>query len=253
VHAGKRHLPFAAFIALIATLTGGSLLAEDRWSLEVEGGAIWFGRNDVRIPGDAGTRFDMRDITGKGPAPYGRLALEYDLPGRHSLRATVAPLRATGTGTFDDPVFFAGETFAAGVRTRGVYEFNNYRLTYKYDLFERERWGFSIGATAFVRDARVELRQDDFRARDTDVGLVPLVHLSGWVDLGAGFQLDLQLEGLAASQGRAFDGAAILNYQVTDRWDLGVGYRAIEGGVDNRDVYSFALIHHALARARFSF
>lgn len=218
--------------------------AAEGWRFEAEGGAIWFGRNDVRIPGDTGTRFDMLDLTGEGPDPYIRLSGEYSF-GRHTFRGTAAPLRVSGTGTLPGPVQFAGETFAAGLPTRGVYQFNSYRLSYRYAMRETETWGWGLGAVAFVRDAKVKLSQGGTTARDTDLGFVPLAHLSAWTRLGRQTTLRFELEGLAASQGRAFDGSVILDYRFSD-WTIGIGYRVLEGGADNDDVFSFALVHHAL-------
>jgi hypothetical protein len=252
---------FCFRLRLFAVIGAGAFLcfvplaeADGRnWTVEVEGGAAWFGRNDVQIPGDTGTRFDLRDLTGKGPEPYFRVAAEYRFAARHALRALAAPLRVSGTGTLAEPVDFAGEAFAAGVPTRGIYQFNNYRLTYRFTVQERERWGWAIGAVAFIRDAKVELQQPGIRGRDTDLGFVPLAHLSAWWHIAPQVSLDFQLEGLAASQGRAFDGALAFRYHPSDRWNLGVGYRMLEGGVDNDDVYSFALVHHGFLTAQLRF
>jgi hypothetical protein len=242
------------FVHRLALAAGLSLLAAsqaaaDGWRVEAEGGAIWFGRNDVRIPGDGGTRFDMGDLTGDGPEPYIRLTGEYSF-GRHSFRGVAAPLRVSGGGELSETVQFAGETFAPGLPTRGVYQFNNYRLTYRYTMRDTGTWGWGLGAVAFVRDAKVELSQGDTTARDTDLGLVPLAHISAWTHVGERAALRFELEGLAASQGRAFDGSVMLDYRPTDDWSIGVGYRVLDGGVDNDDVYNFALVHHALVSVR---
>ena len=43
--------------------------------LQLESGNVWFSRNEVRIPGDDGTKFDLRDLTGD---PYVRFYATYD-------------------------------------------------------------------------------------------------------------------------------------------------------------------------------
>jgi hypothetical protein len=169
------------------------------------------------------------------------------------LRLLAAPLQVSGTGTLDQPVQFAGETFGAGAPTRGEYKFSNYRLGYRYTLRNEPTWGWTVGATGFVRDARVALSQGGIRAEDTDVGLVPLLHLSAWWALAPAVVLSLEADGLAASQGRAVDVAAAVEYRPTQNWSLALGYRLIEGGADNDDVFSFAVIHHALISARLRF
>jgi hypothetical protein len=38
-----------------------------RVHIGIEFGPAWFSRNDVRIPGTTGTKFDMTGVTGSGP------------------------------------------------------------------------------------------------------------------------------------------------------------------------------------------
>ena len=116
-----------------ATSTGNDTHADAAGglTLELETGAVAYSRNDVRIPNDGGTRFDLRDLTGSGPELYGRLALTWRLNERHVLRFTAAPLRTSGTGTLENDVIFEDTEFQGGESTQGVYQFSNYRVTYR--------------------------------------------------------------------------------------------------------------------------
>ena len=107
--------------------------------------------------------------------------------------------------------------------------------------------------TAFIRDARIALRQNDTFAEDTDVGFVPLAYLGGQARLSDKWRFLLDFEGLGASQGRAFDVAAKLGYAFSDRWEMAFGYRTIEGGADVEQVYNFAWLHFAVASIRVRF
>ncbi len=147
--------------------------------LQVEGGGVWFSRNDVRIPGDDGTKFDMLDLTGNGPDPYVRFYATYDFNGRHALRLTLAPLKVDGTGRLSEDVTFKNDVFAADAPTKGTYKFNTYRLTYRWTFHDRERWRWGLGAAALVRDADITLEQGDKKQSRDDLGLVPLLHLYG--------------------------------------------------------------------------
>ena len=49
-------------LAGVAGALGAGPAAAGSWTLEAEAAAAWFGRNDVRIPGDTGTAFDLRVI-----------------------------------------------------------------------------------------------------------------------------------------------------------------------------------------------
>lgn len=236
----------AAAVVLVA-LCLPALAAEDRprWNLELETGGVWFSRNDVRIPGDTGTKFDIRELTGSGPDAYGRVRLEWQVARRHALRLTWAPLEVDGTGAFEEDVTFAGATFAATEPVRGSWRFDSWRGTYRWTFHEGARWTWGVGGTVFVRDARVALAQDGLRADDQDIGVVPLVHLRGERRFGDSLRLVIDVDGAASPQGRAFDAALLLRRDWSSGWHLGAGYRSLEGGADNDDVYTFAWQHYA--------
>jgi hypothetical protein len=54
-------------------------------------------------------------------------------------------------------------------------------------------------------------------------------------------------------QGRAFDLVLKVSYNLTQHWNIGCGYRALEGGVDNVDVYNFAWLHYTVLSAGYRF
>jgi hypothetical protein len=104
-----------------------------------------------------------------------------------------------------------------------------------------------------VRDARIVLRQEGVFAEDTDVGIVPLVHLPGDATLSDNWRFLVDFEGLGSTQGRAFDIAAKLGYAFADGWQLAFGYRTIEGGADVERVHNFAWLHFGVASLRVAF
>jgi hypothetical protein len=57
-------------------------------------------------------------------------------------------------------VAFAGATFAPGVPITGLYVFNSYRVTYRYEPVRRENWMFGVGVTVKIRDAETRLDAD---------------------------------------------------------------------------------------------
>ena len=92
------------------------------FDIELEAGPVWQSRNDVQIPNtNAGTRFSLVDLAGKGPWPAIRLYLTWNINDRHSLRGLLAPLAYTETGTFTVPVDFAGESYEPGESVDGTY------------------------------------------------------------------------------------------------------------------------------------
>lgn len=47
-------------------------LVDSRLGVGIETGAVQIARNDVRVAGDTGTRFDMNDLIGDDPGAFGR-------------------------------------------------------------------------------------------------------------------------------------------------------------------------------------
>ena len=225
---------------------------DPRLSITAEGAAVWQARNDVRIPPQTGTEFSIVDVIGTGPWAAGRVELTAGLTDRQQLRVVYAPLAISGDGTIAAPVTFAGATFAPGA-TRADYRFSNYRVTYRYEFFEGERWQWRVGFTGFVRDARIALTQGDLSAEDTDLGFVPLGHLSGTARLSSRWRFVVDVDASAAPQGRAIDLATLLQFDPSPGWHVAVGYRTIEGGADVESVYTFAWINAAVARIGIDF
>jgi hypothetical protein len=226
--------------------------SESHFGIGLEFGPVWFSKNDVRIPGNTGTQFDMDDLTGSGPDVSARLDGHWNINDKHGLRLVVAPLEVSGTGELRDDTEFAGETFSAGA-TEGTYKFNAYKLTYRYTFRDRAPWRWRVGFTGFIRDANIELRQGSLRANDDDVGFVPALHLSGEYRLTDRWQFTLDFDGLAGGPGRLFDVALKLDYDLNEQWRIGAGYRTLEGGADTDDVYTFAWLHYAVLDLRYRF
>lgn len=224
-----------------------------RFSIEAEFGPVWQTRNEVALPGDTGTRFDLDQVTGAGAFPYGRVTFDWHVTGRHHVRALVAPLEIQETGTLGSPVSFDDVDFAPGVATSATYRFNSYRIGYRYLLACSRNWSVYVGATAKIRDAKLELQQGGIRGRTTDLGFVPLLHVDAEWRFAPGWRMVADLDGLAAPQGRAFDFALKLHRDLSERWSVGIGYRTIEGGADNDSVYTFAWLHQAHISVTFRF
>ena len=222
-------------------------------ALEVESGAVWFSKNDVRIPGNTGTKFDMRDLTGNGPDPYIRFYANYAFNDKHLLRLTLAPLETEGTGTLKESTIFENDVFDPNVPTKGTYKFNTYRLTYRWTFYDSDHWCWGVGAAVLVRDAEIALEQGAKKQSSNDLGVVPLLHFYGayrWTDQ---LSLILDVEGAAAKPGRAVDAALKARWEFNPNWYASAGYRTLEGGSDNDEVYTFAWLHYAMAEIGYRF
>lgn len=239
----------AALLILVSTLIASPSSATEgpRFSLELEAGPAWQSSNDVQIPNsELGTRFSLKDLVGAGPWPAGRIYFTWNINQRHGLRVLLAPLSYTETGIFDEEVLFAGEAYDAGVPTEATYQFNSWRLSYRYKFKDGDRWQLWVGFTAKIRDAKIELRQGDTASKDTDLGFVPLAHFAADWRFAEKWHLMADLDALGGGPGRAIDLALKVGYDINDRWSVTAGYRTVEGGADVDDVYSFAWFNSAV-------
>ncbi|HSA87465.1 MAG TPA: hypothetical protein VLE46_14905 [Nitrospira sp.] len=244
----SKHMLLAAFVIGILIATGGSPASSaaadrpttHRASLEVETGAIWQSRNEIHIPDTSqGTRFDLGNLQGSDPDVHLRIELTWNVSRRHALRIVYAPISFAGTGAFATPVSFAGSVFAPNVPTDSDYRFDSYRFTYRYLFHESDRWRWRIGATVFIRDADVELRQPNAVASDSNVGAVPLLSANMEYVIAPRWIALVDFDGLISPQGRALDVAAKIRYDLNDTWYVTAGYRVFEGGVDNDERFAF--------------
>ncbi len=246
------------FVVLrFAGLVGAWVVGMAAWgdfSLDLESGAVWNAKSDVRIPSGTGSRFSLRkDLGADHPAEFLRGRATWHISPRHEVSVLYAPLEMDFSGQFNRPVRFAGSTFAAGVPTEGSYRFDSYRLTYRYNFISEERFVAGLGLTAKVRDAEVRLAQGGTRASDANTGFVPLLNYRVLWKFADAFSLLTEGDALGAPQGYAIDASASLQWHVTDRLAFRLGYRLLDGGADNDTVYTFSRFHYSTAGVSFRF
>ena len=213
--------------------------------LELETGVVFSGYNDVRIPGDQGTLFSFSRELEASPKVFYRLRGGYTFGTRHNISVLYAPLTINSEGMISENLLFEGVEFPSATPLEGSYKFNSYRITYRYDIVERPRFEFGLGFTAKIRDASIKINSASQESEKTNVGFVPIVNIR--LDWMINDKLSLLLDGdaLAAPQGRAEDIFIGTSYKVSDNIGLKAGYRILEGGADNDEVYNFALFHYA--------
>lgn len=214
-----------------------------QWFADFENGLAVPGYNDVKIPGDTGTAFSLSEDLKADSTYFFRVRLGYQWNSRHTLSVFAAPFRINAAGSVDKDILFFEETFPANVPLSGIYKFNSYRLTYRYDFLRREKWRVGIGITAKIRDAAIKVEGDGRSSNKTNVGFVPLINFRVLWQFDKAWSLLLEGDGAAASQGRAEDILLALQHHLNDNLALRAGYRILEGGADVEEVYNFALIH----------
>lgn len=235
-----RKIPSLLYIT--ALTLSCSTQAMDSNRIYTEFGLLQNTYNQVSIPGDDGTQFNLRKSF-SDTSPYYRLDYKKFLENGHGIRLLYAPLRLKGEYTYEKDILFNGSTFNRNNETKTLYQFNSYRLSYFYQWIKNEKWKVNVGVTANIRDAEIALKQGNTKESRTDLGLVPLLYFWSeyWVSDSSKFTLDF--DGLAAPQGRAFDLAFMYGHRLSPSVIANLGYRMLEGGADNEKVYTFAMFN----------
>jgi hypothetical protein len=234
-----------AMIFSIAFLFTALPLQPADWFLDLETGLVTSGYNDVRIPNAAGTLFSLsEDLDIQNKAFY-RIRAGVTLGDRHTISLFAAPLTLNADGVLPKDIFFFEEQFSAQTPVDGVFTFNSYRATYRYDFVRSDKWQVGIGFTAKIRDAEIRVESAEKSSSKTNVGFVPLLNFR--IEYAAFPTVRILLEGDALAspggQGRAEDVFLGLLFQASPHIDLKAGYRVVEGGADVDEVYNFAWIN----------
>lgn len=244
-----KHFLFLIFLLYIFNAEKANAQHE----IELESGIVFTGYNDVRIPGNTGTLFSLKDDLTPDPKVFLRARISYTIKSRHILSLLYAPLKVKSKGSVPENILFEGVEFPANTELTGIYIFNSYRLTYRYTIVNKPRLEFGLGFTAKIRDASISLKSSDQSSVKTNIGFVPIINFRLLWKVDDSFGLLLDGDALAAKQGRAEDVLVAGTYRITENIELKAGYRLLEGGADNDEVYNFALFHYASLGLSLSF
>jgi hypothetical protein len=230
---------------LVFILSFNVLSLKGQALFDLEAGAVGTGYNDLRIPGNQGTLFSLKDDLISKTEFFYRIRASYTIKSRHTLSLLYAPLTTVSTGNVANDIIFEGVTFPANTDLTGTYKFNSYRLTYRYEIVLKPKFEFGLGFTAKIRDASISLASTGLESEKVNVGFVPIINFRMLWKPYEKFGILVEGDALAAPQGRAEDVLVAATYRISDHFGLKAGYRILEGGADNDEVYSFALFNYA--------
>lgn len=213
--------------------------------VDFESGAAFSGYNNIRIPGDTGTKFSAKDDLNTKTAPFYRLRVGYIINKKHDISALFSVLNLEAEGSVNKNIDFNGVTFPANNNLDLNYRFNNYRFTYRYNFFTKDNFKFGAGLTLFVRDAAISLKDSTNKSVKSNVGFVPLINLKLEWNFVKWMGIYLEADFLFSTKGRAEDATFALQFFPHERIGIRIGYRLLEGGADNDSVYNFTLVHFA--------
>lgn len=240
------------FLAIAAMIIA-PLRAYAGVQFDLESGIAGSGYNDVRYPGTTGTMISLsRDLT-LDRSLFWRARVSLALGDRHTLSMLAAPLRLAGAGVVSKDVTFGDVTFPAMTSVKTKYRFDSYRLTYRYDFLRRDDLRLGVGLTGKIRDAAITIRGGGMASEKANTGFVPLVNFRADVKINQRLGLLVDGDALAAPQGRAEDVLAAITVLASREVKFKLGYRILEGGADNDEVYTFALVNYLVLGALWQF
>ena len=248
---------FMKWIAVPLFILSAVFLVTDPVSAEyivnLQGAAVFTEKNDIRIPGDSGTKFSLSDDLQADTEYTGRLEAGYIHKAKDYFGIVIAPLSVDSHGPVDRNIDYAGTTFPAGTDLKATFRFDSYRFTWRRKLVSRDDLDVWLGVSGNIRDAEITVEGGGQRATKANTGFVPLINFlvdwrfaKPWSFRAAG-------DALVGPQGRAEDVLFAVLYDVGAATKVFAGYRILEGGADNDEVYTFSLFSYAVAGMEVSF
>jgi hypothetical protein len=237
-------MKYLIFFVILAAAATQSLFSQ--FGADAETGMLGTTYNNVRIAGDTGTKFSLCDDLKDDPVFFYRLRLNYLLKEKHFFSLLYAPLTIESDGSLDRDIYFMETSYPAGTELEAKFRFNSYRLTYRYEWINSENIVFGIGFTAKIRDAEIKLKSEHISRSKKNVGFVPIINFRFLWKITDKIGFLTEGDALAAPQGRAEDVLAAVTYRTGDHLTVKGGYRILEGGADNDEVYTFSLINYAV-------
>ena len=233
-------------ILVVALLIGlvSTVAAKPRWQVDLETGLAISGYNNVRIPGNTGTKFSLSRDLDIDQTIFWRARFSRIFSDKHSLSLLIAPLTFNAEGKLEKDLKFTDGEFAANTHVNAKYRFDSYRLTYRYDFYLRDRLRLGIGFTGKVRDAAISVEGGGQRSEKANTGFVPLINFRAQWTISSHFGAIFEGDALAAPQGRAEDVLVAFTARASENLQFKLGYRLLEGGADNEEVYTFALVNY---------
>jgi hypothetical protein len=231
---------------MVAPLSAGPFI-------DLETGPVFTGLNDARINGRYGTRLSLPGTFNNEAWYFIRAKAGWTIKDRHTIYVLAAPLKIDYQGNATRFILFRNRIFFPYSPVTATFKFNSWRLTYRYDIVRNEKIQFGIGLTGKIRDAYIRLDSMGFKTTRPDLGFVPLITVRLQWMFVPGFSLLIDADWLVGPQGRAEDILFAFQHHINETVLIKAGYRILEGGADNRSVYTFSLFHYAVIGTAITF
>lgn len=211
-----------------------------------QGAYVYSSYNDVKLPGDTGTKLSYTDDLDSDPvfSPRIEAGYEFEFPVYIGIMASL--LRLEAKGQLDKTVYYDGLVFNAGSDVKAKFRFDSYRLTARYYFLDDENFKIGAGVTGKIRDAEITLESGNQKGGLKNRGAVPLLNFYAEWKAAEKVSLLFYGDGAWSPYGRAEDFFAGGLFSFNETAAVMAGYRMLEGGADNNEVYTFSMFHYAV-------
>ena len=226
-------------------LCSGRVIAS--WNMDLETGIVSVGYNDIRIPGNSGTRFSLTNSFSVESKAFYRLRLTKEVKKDRYVSFLYAPLTLSADGVTKSQIDFNDDEFPANTAVSAKYRFDSYRLSYWKNFRKSEKFLMKLGVTAKIRDAAIRVTSAAKESEKKNTGFVPLLNFGLTYSFTQNLAFLLDGDALAGGPGRAEDILLAVSYKNGGRYSYRIGYRFVEGGADTKEVYNFTMLNYISA------
>ena len=232
-------------------LCSGRVIAS--WNMDLETGIVSVGYNDIRIPGNSGTRFSLTDSFSVDNKAFYRLRLTSEIKKDRFVSFLYAPLSLSAEGVTQAQIDYNNDVFPANTALSAKYRFDSYRMSYWKNFRKSEKLLLKLGFTAKIRDAAIRISSAAKESEKKNTGFVPLLNFGLAYNFTQKLAFLIDGDALAGGPGRAEDVLLAVSYKNGGRYSYRIGYRFVEGGADTKEVYNFAMLNYISAGVSIDF
>ncbi|NOD95445.1 phosphatase PAP2 family protein [Ruegeria sp. HKCCD4884] len=241
---GVRVLPTVSQDAVglqVSMLTGSSKSAETketepfkpRFRFSFSFGASSLDNNDVRSPSSTGSQLDLEQFdTFSNPTTSSAASFEYFMSDRHEFYAVLNPLEVRDEGTFSNPVRFDGTVYPANTTTAMDYVMNEIRGGYLYNVVPEGRFDLKVGGGLTFQNTYVRLVSGNLDQEVENNDFAPYASIHASYELSDRLEFQLGVDGTSFDSVEFLDAVALLSYELTPQWDIGVGVQSFSRKLD---------------------
>ena len=196
-----------------------------RLKFEWEAGGARVRRNEVGTPGD--TPFTFLFDERNNPTVTAQVSLEMHCYDRHEVRLRVAPFEVRDFGQVAPGTVLGGTPIPAGETLRSRYLLYDYRAVWRYGP-ERDFWIWGLGLGVAFQDTVATLTSSVGEVEINEGQPVPLAAARFGFNFSDRVRLLAEAEGGELDETQVVDLAALLQFRLSDHWEVSLVGRRIE-------------------------